>query len=124
MTGRSFSKWAPRLLKQMKLDSLVITRGGDGMAAFEKKKAPLEIPIYGDSQVVDVTGAGDTVIATYTAALAAGGPRLGSQAGKLRGRHRGDETRNCDREPRRTAGRTGAIAGMRQLSGGSSSAES
>ena len=60
------------LLKQMKLDSLVITRGGDGMAAFEKKKAPLEIPIYGDSQVVDVTGAGDTVIATFTAALAAG----------------------------------------------------
>ena len=60
------------LLKQMKLESLVITRGGDGMAAFEKKKAPVEIPIYGDSQVVDVTGAGDTVIATYTAALAAG----------------------------------------------------
>ena len=60
------------LLKQMKLESLVITRGGDGMAAFEKKKAPLEIPIYGDSQVVDVTGAGDTVIATFTAALAAG----------------------------------------------------
>jgi len=60
------------LLKQMKLESLVITRGGDGMVAFEKKKAPVEIPIYGHSQVVDVTGAGDTVIATFTAALAAG----------------------------------------------------
>jgi rfaE bifunctional protein kinase chain/domain len=60
------------LVHQMKLDSLVITRGGDGMMAFEKKKAPLEIPIYGSNQVVDVTGAGDTVIATYTAALAAG----------------------------------------------------
>jgi bifunctional ADP-heptose synthase (sugar kinase/adenylyltransferase) len=60
------------LIKQMKLESLVITRGGDGMVAFEKKKAPLEIPIYGHSQVVDVTGAGDTVIATFTAALAAG----------------------------------------------------
>jgi len=60
------------LMSHMKLESLVITRGGDGMVAFEKKKAPLEIPIYGHSQVVDVTGAGDTVIATFTAALAAG----------------------------------------------------
>ncbi len=60
------------LLKQMKLESLVITRGGDGMVAFEKKRAPVEIPIHGHNQVVDVTGAGDTVIATFTAALAAG----------------------------------------------------
>jgi D-glycero-beta-D-manno-heptose-7-phosphate kinase len=60
------------LIRQMKLESLVITRGGDGMVAFEKKLAPLEIPIHGHSQVVDVTGAGDTVIATFTAALAAG----------------------------------------------------
>jgi D-glycero-beta-D-manno-heptose-7-phosphate kinase len=60
------------LLRQMKLDSLVITRGGDGMATFARRSAPLEIPIYGNSQVVDVTGAGDTVIATFTAALAAG----------------------------------------------------
>jgi rfaE bifunctional protein kinase chain/domain len=60
------------LIRQMKLDSLVITRGGDGMMAFEKRKAPLEIPIYGPNQVVDVTGAGDTVIAVFTAALAAG----------------------------------------------------
>jgi rfaE bifunctional protein kinase chain/domain len=60
------------LLKQMKLESVVITRGSDGMVAFEKRKAPVEIPIYGNSQVVDVTGAGDTVIATFTAAMAAG----------------------------------------------------
>ena len=60
------------LLRQMKLDSLVITRGGDGMVTFEKSGEPVEIPIYGSNQVVDVTGAGDTVIATYTAALAAG----------------------------------------------------
>lgn len=69
------------LVHQMKLDSLVITRGGDGMMAFEKKKAPLEIPIYGSNQVVDVTGAGDTVIAAYTAALAAGADA--SDAAKL-----------------------------------------
>jgi D-glycero-beta-D-manno-heptose-7-phosphate kinase len=60
------------LLRQMKLDSLVITRGGDGMVAFEKRGEPVEIPIFGNNQVVDVTGAGDTVIATFTAALAAG----------------------------------------------------
>ncbi len=60
------------LIKQMKLDSLIITRGGDGMVAFEKKRTPVEIPIFGNNQVVDVTGAGDTVIATFTAALAAG----------------------------------------------------
>jgi rfaE bifunctional protein kinase chain/domain len=60
------------LLRQMKLESLVITRGGEGMVAFEKRKAPVHVPIYGHNQVVDVTGAGDTVIATFTAALAAG----------------------------------------------------
>ena len=61
-----------RLMKQMQLESLVITRGRDGMVAFEKDGAPLAVPIFGSDQVVDVTGAGDTVIATFTAALAAG----------------------------------------------------
>lgn len=63
---------AERMMKEMALESLVITRGRDGMVAFEKDGAPLAIPIYGSDQVVDVTGAGDTVIATFTAALAAG----------------------------------------------------
>ncbi|HLI62952.1 MAG TPA: PfkB family carbohydrate kinase [Terriglobales bacterium] len=61
-----------RLMKEMALESLVITRGRDGMVAFEKNAKPLPIPIYGSDQVVDVTGAGDTVIATFTSALAAG----------------------------------------------------
>lgn len=56
----------------MKLDSLVITRGRDGMVAFQRRHKPIEIPIYGTDQIADVTGAGDTVIATFTAALAAG----------------------------------------------------
>jgi len=63
---------AKRMMTEMALESLVITRGRDGMVAFEKDAAPLTIPIYGSDQVVDVTGAGDTVIATFTAALAAG----------------------------------------------------
>jgi rfaE bifunctional protein kinase chain/domain len=61
-----------RLMEEMALDSLVITRGRDGMVAFEKNAKPVSIPVYGSDQVVDVTGAGDTVIATFTAALAAG----------------------------------------------------
>jgi rfaE bifunctional protein kinase chain/domain len=61
-----------RLMKELAIESLVITRGRDGMVAFEKGSEPLMIPIYGSDQVVDVTGAGDTVIATFTAALAAG----------------------------------------------------
>jgi len=54
------------------LQSLVITRGRDGMAAFPGRHKPLDIPIFGSDEVTDVTGAGDTVIATFTAALAAG----------------------------------------------------
>lgn len=61
-----------RLMQDMGLESLVITRGRDGMVAFERDMAPVTIPIFGSDQVVDVTGAGDTVIATFTAALAAG----------------------------------------------------
>jgi len=85
------------LIKQMKLESLVVTRGGDGMVAFEKKKAPLQIPIFGPNQVVDVTGAGDTVIATFTAALAAGADtvsaaRLANYAGGIVVMKRGTAT--------------------------------
>ena len=61
-----------RLMKELSLESLVITRGRDGMVAFEKDAEPLIIPVHGSDQVVDVTGAGDTVIAAFTAALAAG----------------------------------------------------
>jgi rfaE bifunctional protein kinase chain/domain len=89
------------LIRQMKLDSLVITRGSDGMVAFEKKGAPLEIPIHGNSQVVDVTGAGDTVIATFTAALAAGADtasaaRLANYAGGIVVMKRGTATVSRD----------------------------
>jgi len=61
-----------QIISQMKLQSLVITRGRDGLVAFGRKHKPVDIPIFGSDQVADVTGAGDTVIATYTAAFAAG----------------------------------------------------
>lgn len=60
------------VIARMKLQSLIITRGRDGMVAFDRKHKPVDIPIVGSNQVVDVTGAGDTVIAAFTAALAAG----------------------------------------------------
>jgi rfaE bifunctional protein kinase chain/domain len=61
-----------QIMTRMKLQSLVITRGRDGMVAFDRKHKPVDIPIFGSDQVADVTGAGDTVIASFTAALAAG----------------------------------------------------
>jgi D-glycero-beta-D-manno-heptose-7-phosphate kinase len=61
-----------QLMSRMKLQSLVITRGRDGMVAFEGKHRAADIPIFGSDQVADVTGAGDTVIATFSAAFAAG----------------------------------------------------
>lgn len=61
-----------QLMARMKLQSLVITRGRDGMVAFNGRHKPVDIPIVGSDQVTDVTGAGDTVISAFTAALAAG----------------------------------------------------
>lgn len=60
------------VMARMNLKSLIVTRGRDGMVAFQSKHRPTDIPIFGGDQVTDVTGAGDTVIATFTAALAAG----------------------------------------------------
>jgi rfaE bifunctional protein kinase chain/domain len=61
-----------QVMSRMKLQSLVITRGRDGMVAFNHRHKPVDIPIFGSDQAADVTGAGDTVIAAFTAALAAG----------------------------------------------------
>jgi rfaE bifunctional protein kinase chain/domain len=61
-----------QIMSRMKLQALVITRGRDGMVAFTRRHKPADIPIFGSAQVADVTGAGDTVIATFTAALASG----------------------------------------------------
>jgi rfaE bifunctional protein kinase chain/domain len=60
------------LLRRLGVKAVLVTRGSDGMALFEPAKPTLHIPIHGSDQVADVTGAGDTVIATFTLALAAG----------------------------------------------------
>jgi len=51
---------------------ILATRGNQGMTLAEKDSAPLHIPVFGTDEVADVTGAGDTVLATLIAALAAG----------------------------------------------------
>jgi D-beta-D-heptose 7-phosphate kinase/D-beta-D-heptose 1-phosphate adenosyltransferase len=59
------------LMKKLKLDSVLVTLGEDGMALFEKNKKLTRIPTAA-REVYDVSGAGDTVIATLALALAAG----------------------------------------------------
>lgn len=57
-------------LSSMKLQALLVTRGRHGMALFETGERLTNIPVHGSDQAVDVTGAGDTVLAAYTLALA------------------------------------------------------
>lgn len=64
---------AQSLQQSLDAEAVLITRGSRGMALLERgAEQPLKIPVYGTDQVADVTGAGDTVIATFTLALAAG----------------------------------------------------
>lgn len=63
-------------MERMGLGSLLVTRGRDGMALFSPGAEVAHIGIHGAPQAVDVTGAGDTVLAAYTLALAAGAGAL------------------------------------------------
>ncbi len=86
-----------QIMERMKLQSLVITRGRDGMVAFDQRHAPVDIPIFGSDEVTDVTGAGDTVIAAFSAAMAAGASteeaaRLANYAGGVVVMKRGTAT--------------------------------
>lgn len=63
-------------LAKMKLQSLLVTRGRHGMALFESSGLIAYIPVHGSDQAVDVTGAGDTVLAAYTLGLACGASAL------------------------------------------------
>ena len=85
------------LLEQTKMAAVLITRGSRGMALFEPGKPTVHIPIFGSDQIADVTGAGDTVMATMTLALAAGATfeeaaRLANYAGGLVVMKRGTAT--------------------------------
>ena len=59
------------ILKHLELESLLVTLGEQGMFLFEKDKPKTHIPTVAQ-EVFDVSGAGDTVISTFTLALASG----------------------------------------------------
>jgi rfaE bifunctional protein kinase chain/domain len=85
------------LLTTTRARAVLVTRGSRGMALFEPERPTIHIPIFGSDQIADVTGAGDTVIATMTLAVAAGGTfeeaaRLANYAGGLVVMKRGTAT--------------------------------
>ena len=72
-TLKALERAGRELLKRTRMNAVLITRGSRGMALFEPDRPTIHVPIYGSDEVADVTGAGDTVIATMTLAIAAGG---------------------------------------------------
>jgi rfaE bifunctional protein kinase chain/domain len=77
-----------RLLSQLRAQSLLVTRGRHGMVLFRPNRAAALLPPHGSREAVDVTGAGDTVMAATTLGLACGASpleaaRLGNVAGGL-----------------------------------------
>jgi rfaE bifunctional protein kinase chain/domain len=85
------------LLEQTRMEAVLITRGSRGMALFEPDRPTVHVPIHGTDEIADVTGAGDTVIATVTQALAGGASmeeaaRLANVAGGLVVMKRGTAT--------------------------------
>ena len=85
------------VLKRTGMEAVLVTRGSRGMALFQPGAPTEHIAIFGSDEIADVTGAGDTVIATLTLALAAGATfseaaRLANYAGGLVVMKRGTAT--------------------------------
>lgn len=59
-----------RLLRDLGSQGVLVTRGNKGMMLFEPGRAPVVVPISGSADIVDVSGAGDTVVSAVTLALA------------------------------------------------------
>ena len=95
--GRVLERAGREMLTRMRTRAVLITRGSRGMALFEPDRPTVHIPIFGSDEVADVTGAGDTVIATMTLAIAAGASfyeaaRLANYAGGIVVMKRGTAT--------------------------------
>lgn len=89
------------LLRRLRMSAVVITRGSRGLSLFEPKLPTLHVPIFGSDEIADVTGAGDTVMATMALALAAGASyeeaaRLANYAGGIVVMKRGTATVSAD----------------------------
>lgn len=79
---------AEDLRDQLAYRALLVTRGSNGMTLFEDGVAPFRLEAVGAREPVDVTGAGDTVMAAFTLALASDSSfpdaaRLANHAGGL-----------------------------------------
>jgi len=73
---RTVEKAGRQLLERLDARMLLVTRGSRGMALFERDGATSFIPIHGTDEIADVTGAGDTVISTFSLALTCGATPL------------------------------------------------
>ena len=71
-TDAEVADGAEELRRNLGARFLLATRGNRGMTLVETDLEPVHIPVFGSDEVADVTGAGDTVLAVLTAALAAG----------------------------------------------------
>jgi rfaE bifunctional protein kinase chain/domain len=85
------------VLDRTRMPAVLITRGSRGMALFQRGQKTIHVPIFGSDEIADVTGAGDTVIATSGLALAAGASyyeaaRLANYAGGIVVMKRGTAT--------------------------------
>ena len=67
---------AEELRSRLDARFLLATRGNQGMTLIDADRVAAHIPVFGTDEVADVTGAGDTVLAVLTAALAAGASPL------------------------------------------------
>jgi len=90
-----------RLIDELGCEAAIITRGSRGMAVFEADGTQALLPIHGTTEIADVTGAGDTVIATLTTALVVGASvleaaRLANVAAGLAVMKRGTATVSAD----------------------------
>lgn len=72
MTNGDAARVGQKLVEDLDLKAVLITRGNRGMVLVERPGDVFEIPICGSDEITDVTGAGDTVAAVFTASLAAG----------------------------------------------------
>jgi rfaE bifunctional protein kinase chain/domain len=95
--ARALERAGREVLRRTRAGAVLMTRGSRGMALFQADRPTVHIPIVGSDQIADVTGAGDTVIATMTLALAAGASfedaaRLANHAGGLVVMKRGTAT--------------------------------
>ena len=72
----AFRRAGIELLSRLQAEAVLISRGSEGMTLVERSGEAVHIPVTNISEVYDVSGAGDTVVATMMLAIAAGASRL------------------------------------------------